>query len=63
VAGERDPLFSPAYACREIVERIGSSRKDFYIAPSLNHPGLVLDARIADTVVPRVADWLRAVLG
>lgn len=62
VAGERDPLFSPAYACREIVDRIGSSRKDLYIAPSLNHPGLVLDPRTAETVVPRVTDWLRAVL-
>jgi fermentation-respiration switch protein FrsA (DUF1100 family) len=63
VAGERDALFSPAYACREIFDRIGSSRKDFYIAPSLNHPGLVIDPRTADTVVPRVAEWLHAVLG
>ena len=63
VAGGRDLLFSPPYACREIVERIGSPTKDFHIAPSLNHPGLVLDSRIASEVVPPVADWLHSVLG
>ena len=63
VAGGRDALFSPPYACREIVERIGSATKDFYIAPSLNHPGLVLDRRAATEVVPRVSSWLRTVLG
>ena len=63
VAGARDLLFSPPYACRQIVDGIGSSTKDFYIAPTLNHPGLVLDPRAADTVVPRVAEWLHAVLG
>lgn len=62
VAGGRDLLFSPPYACRQIVDRIGSSRKDFYIAPRLNHPGLVLAPAAADVVVPRVAEWLHSVL-
>ncbi|HKR54843.1 MAG TPA: alpha/beta fold hydrolase, partial [Gemmatimonadales bacterium] len=54
VAGGRDLLFSPPYACREIVERIGSPTKDFHIAPSLNHPGLVLDPRASTEVLPPV---------
>ena len=62
VAGGRDVLFSPPYACREIVERMGSPTKDFHIAPSLNHPGLVIDPRAGLEVVPRVASWLSAVL-
>jgi len=62
VAGGRDLLFSPPYACREIVERIGSPTKDFHIAPSLNHPGLVLDPRAATEVVPPVVSWLKRVL-
>ena len=62
VAGGRDRLFSPPEACRQIVERIGSARKDFHIAPSVNHPGLVLDPRAVDEIVPPVADWLRSVL-
>lgn len=62
VAGGRDVLFSPPYACREIVDRIGSPTKDFYIAPSLNHPGLVLDPRAATEVVPRLVSWLSLVL-
>jgi len=62
LAGGRDLLFSPPYACREIVERIGSPTKDFHIAPSLNHPGLVLDRRAAIEVVPRVVSWLKTVL-
>lgn len=63
VAGGRDLLFSPPYACREIVERLGSPTKDFRIAPSLNHPGLVLHPRISTEVVPQIAAWLRSVLG
>lgn len=62
VAGGRDLLFSPPYACREIVERMGSPTKDFHIAPSLNHPGLVLDPHAAAEVVLPVVSWLRRVL-
>lgn len=36
--------------------------KDFHIAPSLNHPGLVLDPRAATEVVPPVVSWLKTVL-
>jgi pimeloyl-ACP methyl ester carboxylesterase len=63
VAGGRDLFFSPPYACREIVERIGSPTKDFHIAPSLDHPGLVLDTRAAIEVTPKVATWLHSVMG
>jgi len=62
VAGGRDWFFSPPYACREIVERIGSPRKDFHIATALDHPGLVLDPWATEQVTPRAAEWLRAVL-
>lgn len=62
VAGGRDWLFSPPSACRQIVERIGSERKDFHIAPSLDHPGLVLDTRASEEVLPRVTSWLRSIL-
>ena len=63
IAGGRDVLFSPPRACREIFERIGSPKKDFHIAPSLNHPGLVLDPRVSTEVLPTLAPWLRTVLG
>jgi pimeloyl-ACP methyl ester carboxylesterase len=58
VAGSNDVLFSPPYACREIVDRIGSDRKELMIAPGFDHKGLLLDSRAGDVLWPRVANWL-----
>lgn len=58
VAGGNDRLFSPPFACRQIVDRIGADRKELLIAPGFDHKGLLLDAHVGDAVWPRVADWL-----
>ena len=61
VAGEGDHLMAPPFACRQVFEQAGATRKQFVVAgPRLNHSGLLIDPKARDRCWPAVADWLDA---
>ena len=62
VAGEADTLFAPPRACRELVERVGSARKELLVYPHLSHKGMLLDPRARERCWPELADRLGEVL-
>jgi len=63
VAGEGDHLMAPPFACRQVFEQVGATRKQFVVAgPRLNHSGLLIDPKARDRCWPAVADWLDATL-
>src|SRR5437762_6373894 len=49
VAGGSDWLYAPPQACRQVVDRVGATRKTLAVAPGLSHPGLVLSERARAT--------------
>src|SRR5881397_3152807 len=46
VAGGADWIFAPANACRQVVDRVGATRKTLTVAPRLSHRGLVVSATV-----------------
>ena len=62
VAGGADRLFAPPAACRQVVERVGATRRTLAIAPGLSHRGLVLDERARASCWPNVVVWLKETL-
>jgi oxygen-independent coproporphyrinogen-3 oxidase len=58
VAGASDRLFAPPAACRQVVQQIGSSRRELSVHPRLTHRGLALSARARDTAWRATATWL-----
>lgn len=63
VAGERDALFAPPAACNEVVEQVGSRRKELLVYPGLSHRGMVLDALARERCWPGVAERVASLLG
>jgi alpha-beta hydrolase superfamily lysophospholipase len=62
VAGAADRVFAPPAACRQLVERIGSTRKSLAIERGLTHRGLVLGEEGRATCWPNIAAWLKETL-
>jgi len=62
VAGAADRVFAPPAACRQVVERLGATRKTLAIEPGLSHRGLVLSERARSACWPNVVVWLKETL-
>lgn len=62
VAGGADRIYAPPAACRQVVERIGATRKELVVEPGLTHRGLVLSERARVSCWPRVVVWLKELL-
>lgn len=62
VAGGADRIFAPPEACRQVVERVGSARKQLAVEPGLSHRGLVLSGRARSLCWPNVVVWLKETL-
>lgn len=62
VAGGADRLYAPPAACRQIVERIGSTRKELVVEPGLSHRGLVLSERARASCWPKIVVWLKELM-
>jgi alpha-beta hydrolase superfamily lysophospholipase len=62
VAGTADRIFAPPKACRQVVERIGATRKALVVERGLTHAGLVLDPRARETCWPHIVSWLKDTL-
>lgn len=62
VAGGADRLFAPPAACRQLVDRVGASRKRLAIEPGLSHRGLVLSDRGRTSCWPNIVVWLKETL-
>jgi len=62
VAGGADRIYAPPAACRQIVERIGSTRKELVVEPGLSHRGLVLSERARASCWPKIVVWLKELM-
>jgi alpha-beta hydrolase superfamily lysophospholipase len=62
IAGASDRIFAPPSACKQVVDRIGASRKTFVVEPGLSHRGLVLSERGRAGCWANLAVWLKETL-
>jgi len=59
VAGGSDWLYAPPQACRQVVDRVGATRKTLAVAPGLSHRGLVVSERARISCWPNIVAWLK----